>query len=138
MDNQRGAVAEVLSRFSFPKKQVTAPPAYGRPVRQRGVRGLLMPPYLRRTTWNALTALRASDRNLKREKADSSSRGGREASDPVVAYLRSVGSGGGGLVAQLQEHRLGRVPLGHLLVGSRSGGDLAVDLHLSQAKTHAR
>lgn len=55
----------------------------------------------------------------------------------VVGYLRGVGSDGGGLVAQLQEHRLGRVPLGHLLVGSRSRGDLAVDLHLSHAKAHA-
>lgn len=42
-----GAVAEVLSRFSLPTKQVAAPPAYGKPVAQCGVRGMLMLPYLR-------------------------------------------------------------------------------------------
>lgn len=56
----------------------------------------------------------------------------------VLGYLRGAGSDSRGLVPQLQEHRFGRVPLGHLLVGPCSRGDLAVDFYLSHTKRQNR
>lgn len=48
----------------------------------------------------------------------------------MISYLGGILRDCGGLVSQLQQHRLSCVPLGHLLVGSCSRGNLVIHLHL--------